>query len=46
MRSKTNVLITGGAGFIGSHLIDFLMATGSYSITCVDNFDDFFWLGQ
>ncbi len=42
MRSKTNVLITGGAGFIGSHLIDFLMATGSYSITCVDNFDDFY----
>ncbi len=42
MRSKTNVLITGGAGFIGSHLIDFLMASAEYSITCVDNFDDFY----
>ncbi len=42
MRSKKNVLITGGAGFIGSHLIDFLITSGSYSITCVDNFDNFY----
>ena len=42
MTSKKNILITGGAGFIGSHLIDFLMATNEYSITCVDNFDDFY----
>lgn len=42
MASKKNILITGGAGFIGSHLIDFLMVTDEYSITCVDNFNDFY----
>lgn len=31
------VLITGGAGFIGSHLCDFLIAKG-YKVICVDNF--------
>lgn len=31
-----NVLITGGAGFIGSHLVDRLLEKG-YSITIVDN---------
>ncbi|MFH0771036.1 MAG: UDP-glucuronic acid decarboxylase family protein [Candidatus Omnitrophota bacterium] len=30
------VLITGGAGFIGSHLCDFLTAKGN-SVVCVDN---------
>ena len=42
MNSKRNLLITGGAGFIGSHLIDFLLTTDAYSITCVDNFDNFY----
>jgi Nucleoside-diphosphate-sugar epimerases len=42
METKKNILITGGAGFIGSHLIDFLMAANEYSITCVDNFDNFY----
>lgn len=32
-----NILITGGAGFIGSHLIDFLLDKG-HKLTCVDNF--------
>src|SRR3989344_3696076 len=31
------VLITGGAGFIGSHLCDFLLEKGYYVI-CMDNF--------
>lgn len=31
-----NVLITGGAGFIGSHLCDFLLAKG-FKVICVDN---------
>src|SRR3954454_2645116 len=31
-----NVLVTGGAGFIGSHLCDALIARGD-EVTCVDN---------
>ena len=31
------ILVTGGAGFIGSHLIDRLMAQG-HEVICVDNF--------
>ncbi|MBN2454249.1 SDR family oxidoreductase [Candidatus Woesearchaeota archaeon] len=31
------VLVTGGAGFIGSHLCDFLIKKG-YRVICVDNF--------
>lgn len=34
---KKSVLITGGAGFIGSHLSDFFMEKG-YHVTVVDNF--------
>ena len=30
------VLVTGGAGFLGSHLCDKLIATG-YEVLCVDN---------
>ncbi|MBD2257904.1 UDP-glucuronic acid decarboxylase family protein [Pseudanabaena sp. FACHB-2040] len=31
------ILVTGGAGFIGSHLIDRLMANG-HEVVCLDNF--------
>ena len=31
-----NVLVTGGAGFVGSHLCDLLLSKG-YNVTCVDN---------
>jgi UDP-glucuronate 4-epimerase len=37
-----NILITGGAGFIGSHLVDCLMAEGGWRITVVDDFNDFY----
>lgn len=38
-----HILITGGAGFIGSTLIDSLLINGSkIKITCVDNFDPFY----
>ena len=33
-----NVLVTGGAGFIGSHLCDGLLAKGAAKVVCVDNF--------
>lgn len=36
------VLVTGGAGFIGSNLIKKLLLNNSYKITCLDNFDDFY----
>jgi UDP-glucuronate 4-epimerase len=37
-----NVLITGGAGFIGSHLVDHLMGEGGWRVTVVDDFNDFY----
>src|SRR5436853_5670412 len=46
-----NILITGGAGFIGSHLVDYLMSDAARDafnlqeaprVTVVDNFNDFY----
>ena len=35
-------LITGGAGFIGSHLVDCLLASDVEHLTVVDDFNDFY----
>lgn len=35
--TKTSILITGGAGFIGSNLIEHFLTTQKYRVVCLDN---------
>jgi nucleoside-diphosphate-sugar epimerase len=37
--NKKNILVTGGAGFIGSHLCERLLRLGN-KVICLDNFND------
>ena len=37
-----NYLVTGGAGFIGSHLIEYLLKDPNHQVICIDNFDDYY----
>lgn len=37
-----SILVTGGAGFIGSHLVDRLLAENEWRVTVVDDFNDFY----
>lgn len=37
-----NILITGAAGFIGSHLVENLLHEGGWNITVIDDLNDFY----
>ncbi len=38
---RKRIIVTGGAGFIGSNLCDFLLKE-NHEVVCIDNFDDYY----
>ncbi len=37
-----SILVTGGAGFIGGHFIEFLLRETTSALVCLDNFNDYY----
>ena len=37
-----SILITGGAGFIGSHLVERFLQQSTEKIVCLDNYNDYY----
>jgi len=40
-KNQKEIIVTGGAGFIGSHLVEKLL-NSNYAVTVIDNFDSFY----
>ena len=42
MAERREILVTGGAGFIGSHLVERLLSEDAWRVTVVDDFNNFY----